>query len=64
MTALLDAREVSKSFSGIRALHEVSMHVDEGERVGLICSTRAGDQPSYGGRATNTSDVKRLPTHS
>lgn len=42
MTALLEAVGVSKSFAGIRALHEVSIEVEAGERVGLIGPNGAG----------------------
>jgi branched-chain amino acid transport system ATP-binding protein len=42
VTALLDARDVVKRFSGITALDHVSMHVDAGEIVGLIGPNGAG----------------------
>jgi len=42
MTAVLDARDVTKSFAGIMALRGVSLEVREGERVGLIGPNGAG----------------------
>ena len=42
MSALLEATEISKSFSGIRALDGVDLRVEEGERVGLIGPNGAG----------------------
>jgi branched-chain amino acid transport system ATP-binding protein len=39
---VLEAEEVTRSFSGIVALDHVSLHVDEGERVGLIGPNGAG----------------------
>ena len=40
--SLLEARGISKSFAGIKALDDVSIEVDEGERVGLIGPNGAG----------------------
>jgi branched-chain amino acid transport system ATP-binding protein len=40
--SLLEARGMSKSFAGIKALDNVSIDVDEGERVGLIGPNGAG----------------------
>ncbi len=42
MTALLEAREVTKHFAGITALNDASLRVDEGEIVGLIGPNGAG----------------------
>jgi branched-chain amino acid transport system ATP-binding protein len=39
---LLEGRQVSKSFGGVRALNRVDFHVDEGEIVGLIGPNGAG----------------------
>ena len=40
--SLFTARGVSKTFAGITALHDVSLEVDEGDRVGLIGPNGAG----------------------
>ena len=42
MSALLESRGITKTFSGIQALSDVSIQVDEGERVGLIGPNGAG----------------------
>lgn len=42
MTALLDASGITKAFAGVRAINEVSVMVDRGERVGLIGPNGAG----------------------
>jgi branched-chain amino acid transport system ATP-binding protein len=42
VTALLEARAVTKRFAGITALHEVSLDVEAGEAVGLIGPNGAG----------------------
>ena len=42
MNGLLGAVGITKSFSGIRALDDVTLQVDEGERVGLIGPNGAG----------------------
>jgi len=39
---LLEARAVSKKFGGIQALYDISLHVDEGEIVGLVGPNGAG----------------------
>ena len=40
--SLLEARGISKSFDGIKALNDVTIDVDDGERVGLIGPNGAG----------------------
>jgi len=41
-TRLLDVNGITKTFSGITALNDVTLHVDDGERVGLIGPNGAG----------------------
>jgi branched-chain amino acid transport system ATP-binding protein len=72
--ALLEAHEVTVRFSGIRALREVSLSVDEGELVGLIGPNGAGKttffncltgllRPDSGRVRFGGTDVSRAPTH-
>ena len=42
MTALLEVREVSVRFGGVKALEEVSFHLDGGELLGLLGPNGAG----------------------
>jgi branched-chain amino acid transport system ATP-binding protein len=42
VTAVLEARNITKTFAGISALAQVSIEVNEGERVGLIGPNGAG----------------------
>ena len=42
MTSLLESHGITKSFAGIHALDDVSISVEEGERVGLIGPNGAG----------------------
>ena len=42
MTVLLQATDIGKSFAGVEALSDVSISVDEGQRVGLIGPNGAG----------------------
>ena len=74
MTALLAASGVSVAFSGIRALNDVSLRVEAGERVGLIGPNGAGKttlfncllgilQPDSGRVMLNGADVGGWPVH-
>ncbi len=74
MTALLDASGVSVAFSGIRALDDVSVTVEAGERVGLIGPNGAGKttlfncllgilRPDSGRVTLNGVDVGGWPVH-
>ena len=73
MSALLDARDISKRFSGISALSGVSMEVAAGEFVGLIGPNGAGKttffnclygflRPDHGRVLFEDRDVTRAPT--
>lgn len=42
MSHLIELRHITKSFGMVRALHDVSLHVDTGEVVGLIGDNGAG----------------------
>lgn len=42
MSTLLDVRDVSKHYGGIAAVDHVSLHVDDGEAVGLVGANGAG----------------------
>jgi branched-chain amino acid transport system ATP-binding protein len=72
---LMDASSVTKRFSGIRALDDVSLHVDDGELVGLIGPNGAGKttlfnclngvlRPDAGTVRFDDHDIHRLPTYS
>lgn len=39
---LLDVKQASRSFGGLKALSEVSLHIDQGELIGLIGPNGAG----------------------
>jgi len=74
MSNLLRAKSVTKRFSGIVALDDVSLEIDEGERVGLIGPNGAGKTTFFncmlGVLSTNGGsveldgrDISRLPVH-
>lgn len=74
MTALLEARGISKTFSGIAALQAVDLTVHEGERVGLIGPNGAGKttlfncmlgvlQTDTGAVTFGGADLAGLPIH-
>ncbi len=75
MTApLLELREVTKRFGGLVAVDRLSVHVDEGESLGLIGPNGAGKTTAFGlfmgerrpdaGRVFfRGEDVTREPTH-
>jgi len=75
MTApLLELREVTKRFGGLVAVDRLSVHVDEGESLGLIGPNGAGKTTAFGiltgeqrpdsGRVfLRGGDVTRVPTH-
>lgn len=71
MTHVLEATDLRKSFAGIVALHDVSIVVDEGERVGLIGPNGAGKttffncvlgvlRPDDGSVRLDGTDISRL----
>ncbi len=72
--SLLETRSVSIAFGGVRALHDVSIVVEEGELVGLIGPNGAGkttliralngaQPPDSGSIRLDGIDISRLPTH-
>ncbi len=74
MSALLDASGITKSFSGIRALDNVTLQVAEGERVGLIGPNGAGKttlfncilgnlRPDSGSVLLDGVDLGSMPVH-
>ena len=71
---LLELREVTKRFGGLVAVDRLSLHVDEGESLGLIGPNGAGkttafgllmgeQRPDSGGVFLRGEDVTRMPTH-
>jgi branched-chain amino acid transport system ATP-binding protein len=75
MTApVLEATGIAKSFAGIVALNDVSLHVGPGERVGLIGPNGAGKTTFFncvlgvlradrGAVRLDGEDISRLPVH-
>ena len=74
MTALLQARKITKRFAGIIALSDVDLEVDAGERVGLIGPNGAGKTTLFncllgvipvteGEVIFDGADISNLPVH-
>jgi branched-chain amino acid transport system ATP-binding protein len=74
VTAVLDAVGLRKTFSGIVALDDLDLSVEEGERVGLIGPNGAGKttffncvlgvlRPDSGRVRLRDDDISRLPVH-
>ncbi|MGQ0832856.1 MAG: ABC transporter ATP-binding protein [Microthrixaceae bacterium] len=74
MTAVLEAVGIRKSFSGIVALRDLALSVQEGERVGLIGPNGAGKttffncvlgvlRPEHGRVRLDGTDISSLPVH-
>ena len=74
MSHVLEATDIRKTFSGIVALRDLGLTVDEGERVGLIGPNGAGKttffncvlgvlRPDEGSVRLCGDDISRLPVH-
>ncbi len=74
MTALLETRELSRAFGGVRAVNEVSITVEAGSRVAIIGPNGAGKTTLFnllGGQLSPTAgrilfgsrDITRLAPH-
>jgi branched-chain amino acid transport system ATP-binding protein len=68
MTGLLELAHVSKSFSGLRAVEDVSFAVPEGQIVGLIGPNGAGKTSCFnvvaGVYRPDAGEVRFAPTRS
>ena len=71
---LLSVENVTKKFGGLTAVNEVSLHVNEGEIVGLIGANGAGKttlfnmiagayQVSSGRIVFNGQEIQNMPSH-
>lgn len=74
MTCVLEAAGVRKTFSGIVAINDLDLRVDDGERVGLIGPNGAGKTTFFncvlgvlradsGSVKLHDEDISRLPVH-
>jgi len=74
LAALLELHGVSKSFGPVRAVQEVSLHLSDGEALGIVGPNGAGKttvlnliggtiRPDAGAIAFDGRDVTRLATH-
>jgi branched-chain amino acid transport system ATP-binding protein len=74
VTHVLEATDLSKSFGGLRATNHVSLHVAEGETVGIIGPNGAGKTTLFnlltneikadtGNIKLNGQSLDRMPTH-
>ena len=74
MTALIEAREVTRKFGGLTAVNKVSFSVEEGAAVGLIGANGAGkttlfncltgfDKPTSGDVQLRGKSLLKMPRH-